>query len=293
MSSVIQKLYKEKLLTCYSWIPENSIREVMMGSEAYGVSCNNSDVDVYAVIMPPKSDCFPHLNGYIPIFDNTPKVFETLNIHHIKFGDKEYDINGFSICKYFNLLMGCNPNIIDSLFVPRRCVFHSTQLGELIREKRKLFLSKKAYHTFKGYAYAQLSAAKDKKREGKRVALIEKYGFDTKSYYHLYRLAVECEMIMAEYDLEIDRDCHRKAMKSIREGLWKPEEIESWFSSHEKVLDKLYESSTIPHSPDVEQIRAFLLECLEAHYGNLSGVVENPQKEKQLLLQIKQLVQGI
>lgn len=293
MASVLQKLYNQKLLNCYSWIPENSIREVMMGSEAYGVSSNNSDIDVYAVIMPPRDNVFPHLAGYIHLFDKTPQVFETLNIHHIKCGDKEYDINGFSICKYFNLLMGCNPNIIDSLFVPRRCVFHSTQLGELIRENRKLFLSKKAYHTFKGYAYAQLSDAKNKKYIGKRKEAVEAIGYCTKSLYHLYRLAVECEMILSEYDLELDRKCHRESMKAIREGSWGLVEVENWFSSHEKVLDKLYETSTIPHKPDVDRIRGFLLECLESHYGNLSGIVENPDKEKQILLQIKELVNKV
>lgn len=293
MSSVIKKLYDKKLLNCFSWIPQNSIREVMMGSEAYGVSNNNSDIDVYAVIMPPKDNVFPWLSGWIPVFENSPKVFETLNIHHIKDGDKEYDINGFSLPKYFNLLMGCNPNIIDSLFVPRRCVFHSTQLGELIREKRHIFLSKKAYHTFKGYAYSQLHAAKDKKRIGKRVELIESYGVDTKSLYHLYRLAVECEMILAEYDLELDRQCHRNAMKAIRNGEWPLAEVEGWFSEHEKTLDKLYNTSKIPHSPDIPKIKNLLLECLEAHYGDLSVIITNPNKERQILLEIKELINKV
>ncbi len=34
--------------------------------------------------------------------------------------------------------------MIDSLFTPWRCVMHPTQVGEVMRENRKLFLHKGA-----------------------------------------------------------------------------------------------------------------------------------------------------
>jgi len=42
------------------------------------------------------------------------------------------------------------------LFVPRECILHTTEVGEIIRENRKMFLSKLGWNTFKGYAYSQL-----------------------------------------------------------------------------------------------------------------------------------------
>jgi hypothetical protein len=58
--------------------------------------------------------------------------------------------------------MDNNPNMLDSLFVPRRCVLHSTKIGEMVRNDRQLFLSKKCFHSFSGYAYSQLKKLQSK-----------------------------------------------------------------------------------------------------------------------------------
>jgi hypothetical protein len=135
-----------------------------MGSVAYGCSNDTSDCDVYGFSIPPKEIIFPHINGYIIGFGRQPKKFEQYQQHHIKDEtfNKEYDISIYNIVKYFQLVMQNNPNMIDSLFVPRRCILHSTAVGERVRERRRLFLTKKAWHTFKGYAYSQLNKCKNK-----------------------------------------------------------------------------------------------------------------------------------
>jgi predicted nucleotidyltransferase len=131
---------------------------------AYGCSNDNSDIDLYGFSIPPKDIIFPHLNGHIIGFGKQPFKFEQYQQHHIidKTYNKEYDINVYNIVKYFQLVMENNPNMVDSLFVPRRCILHSTQLSEHVRENRKLFLTKKSWHTFKGYAYSQLNKCKNK-----------------------------------------------------------------------------------------------------------------------------------
>jgi hypothetical protein len=48
---------------------------VHMGSDAYGVSSNSSDIDAYGFCIPPKSYIFPHLSGEIEGFGKQePKV---------------------------------------------------------------------------------------------------------------------------------------------------------------------------------------------------------------------------
>src|SRR5688500_4528079 len=47
------------------WLPDNLLYETLMGSEAYGVSSDASDRDVYGICMPPKHMLFPHLAGEI------------------------------------------------------------------------------------------------------------------------------------------------------------------------------------------------------------------------------------
>ena len=85
---------------------------------------------------------------------------------------KQYDVSIFNIVKYFQLCMDNNPNIIDSLFTPINCVLHSTQVGELVRERRKIFLHKGSYHKFLGYAHSQLAKATTKVKENKCVKQI-------------------------------------------------------------------------------------------------------------------------
>ena len=59
---------------------------------------------------------------------------------------KSWDFSIFGIVRFFQLAMENNPNVIDSLFTPRRCVLSSTAIGEYIREHRVDFLHKGAWH---------------------------------------------------------------------------------------------------------------------------------------------------
>ncbi len=73
-----------------------------------------------------------------------------------------YDVQIYNIVKYFQLCMENNPNMIDSMFTPTNCVLHSTKVGNMVRERRRIFLHKGAWHTFKGYAYSQLHKMSNK-----------------------------------------------------------------------------------------------------------------------------------
>jgi len=164
MASVLQRCAKRRLITVPHWLPDNTLYETIMGSVAYGVSSDTSDMDVYGFCIPPKDQIFPHLRGEIPGFGRQRQNFEQFQQHHIADTDagKEYDLTIFSIVKYFALCMENNPNMIDSLFTAREYVVHSTPLAERVREQRRLFLHKGAWFKFKGYAYAQLHKLKDK-----------------------------------------------------------------------------------------------------------------------------------
>ena len=117
-----------------------------------------------------------------------------------------YDLTIYGIVKFFNLAMENNPNVIDSLFTPVNCVLHSTRVGNLVRENRKLFLHKGAWPKFKGYAYSQLHKISIKQPQGKRAELVERHGYDTKFAYHVVRLLTEVEMILMEQDIDLQRN---------------------------------------------------------------------------------------
>jgi len=161
---LLDRLKEKGLIHPPSWLPNNCQYLVQMGSVAYGVSDNNSDVDVYGWTIPPRDVIFPHVAGHINGFGKQKKGFEQWQEHHINDLEsrKEYDFAVYGIVKYFNLVMQCNPNMLDSLFVPQRCILHCTQIAEMVREKRRLFLHKGAFHKFKGYAFSQQHKMKTK-----------------------------------------------------------------------------------------------------------------------------------
>lgn len=258
------------------WLVANTAYLTIMGSQAYGVSTDSSDMDVYGFTIPPKDVLFPHLAGILPGFGDQGERFEQWSEHHIKHPsapDKEYDFAVYSIVKYFQLCAENNPNMIDSLFTHRTCVLHSTRLAEMMRERRKEFLHRGAWFKFKGYAYSQMAKIKSKVNatNEKRAAQIAEFGYDLKFAYHTVRLLNEIEQIIVEGDLDLQRN--REQLKSIRRGDWTLPELEEYVTMKERSLEAMYAASTLPNVPDWGNLKELLLNCLEQHYGNLSTAV--------------------
>jgi predicted nucleotidyltransferase len=266
---LIDRLVQAGVATPPRWMPANTHYLTMMGSVAYGVSGDTSDVDVYGFCMPPKEMVFPHMQGVISGFGSAPETFQQYQQHHMPLDKAEYDVVVYSIVKYFHLLMENNPNIIDSLFTPQRCILHMTEVARLVRDNRRLFLHKGCYPKFKGYAYSQIMKIKAKKQSenAKRAASMEEHGYDVKAAYHVVRLALECEQILEEGNLDLERN--RAQLKAIRRGEWTFEHLEQWFSDKEIHLENVHAASKLPAVPDEAAIRDLLMKCLELHYGKL------------------------
>ncbi len=117
-------------------------------------------------------------------------------------------------------------------------------------------------------------------------------GEDWKFLYHVVRLLLECEQILIEGDLDLQR--HNEQLKAIRRGEWTLQKIEEFFESKEKQLEEVYnKSEAIPYSPDEKKIKALLIKCLEHHYGSLEGVYHNPDEAETALRQIKEIIEKL
>ena len=300
MPSITQTLTEEKLITPPAFVPMNVHYETVMGSVAYGVSNDESDMDVYGFCIPPKDVIFPPLAGIIPAFGHQIQRFD--HYHQLNSGlvndvvkrpsdGREYDLSIYNIVKYFQLCMENNPNMLDSLFTPERCVRHCTAVGRLVKDNRKKFLHKGAWTKYRGYATSQLHKMGGQKREGKRKALYDKYGFDVKFAYHLVRLLYEAQMILEEYDLDLER--HREHLKAIRRGEQPEEDIRNWASEKMKYLDRAYESSKLPQAPDEAELKSLLMNCLEQHYERISDAIVSEDRFKTALRQIQDVLQTV
>jgi predicted nucleotidyltransferase len=260
-------------------------------------------MDVYGFCVPPIADIFPHLKGEILGFGRQHSRFEQFQKHHILVpsGTKglkdgqEYDLTIFNIVKFFNLLLENNPNMVDVLFVPQRCVLYATQIGQLLRENRKTFLHKGSWHKFKGYAYSQLHkmSTKTPVEGSKRFEDVQEHGFDTKFSYHVVRLLLEVEQILTKHDLDLE--CNSEQLKAIRRGEWDEQRIRDFFAEKEKTLESVYHASTLRYEPDQDAIKKLLIQCLEIVYGPLSsqGAYHDTSDDRKLLLKLKGMLENI
>lgn len=201
-ANILEDLQRRQLLKKLtpSWLVESVQYLTIIGSVAYGVSDVESDMDIYGFCVPPKRVVFPHIQGWVPGFENQPDAFDQWQEHHIQDNDavgghgREYDFSVYNIVRYFALVADNNPNMIDSLFTPERCVLWQTPLAVHVRENRHLFLSKKCWHTFKGYAWQQRTKMKNRSRS-EVVDFLDGFGLDYRDFKGILTAArVTCLM---------------------------------------------------------------------------------------------------
>jgi predicted nucleotidyltransferase len=122
------------------------IIKVLTGSRSYGLAIDtpqyNSDYDYRGVFVIPKEK-------QITILDLPDEITES-----------EGDTKFYELKKFFKLAVECNPNLIEILFSPLDCIVDIDKRGQHLLNNKNLFISKKAKHTFSGYAFAQIKKAK-------------------------------------------------------------------------------------------------------------------------------------
>lgn len=124
-------------------ISKRTILQVRHGSHAYGTNTEGSDLDIKGVCIPTKE----YYLGFYKRFEQ--QVSKSPN-----------DMVIFALDKFVKHAADCNPNFLEVLFVDQSDVISSHMYGETLRDMRHMFLSKKAKHTFSGYAHSQLKRIK-------------------------------------------------------------------------------------------------------------------------------------
>lgn len=154
-----------------SYVEKHTIFETVVGSRAYGIHNADSDYDIAGVMIPG-----------IEYFAGTKRVEQ--------FQGYETDKTIYEIRKMIYLISDNNPNCLDLLFTPERCILKITPYWEKVIENSHLFISKKCKFTFSGYAISQLKRIKthrgyllgnipDKKPERSEFGLQETSIFET------------------------------------------------------------------------------------------------------------------
>ncbi len=256
-----------------SWLAGNLHLEVVMGSRAYGCADpDKSDFDIRGIFTPPKSMCFPAVDGLAAGYDPIPACEHWCQPHVFdQSRQREFDFDLHNITKFLRLAEENNPNQVDLLFASSNLITQCSAIGQMLLDHRSLFLSKLCWKRYRGYAAAQFAKVTHKRTEGKRVELVERFGYDTKFAAHTLRLLIQCEMILTEGHLDLT--VAGAEMRSIRRGEWTLEHFSNEFLARKLAIEEYYPGCSLPEAPDHARVRELLLNCLEHHYGSLGKVV--------------------
>ena len=128
---------------------ENVILIGYGGSHAHGTTVETSDIDLTGIALNPKSE----LLG----------VYEDFG----KYMDSEYDSIVYSLKRAVQLLLNCNPSILELLGL-RECDYQLlTEKGKLLVDNRKLFISNRVGLTYKKMCKSQSNLILNGTRKGK------------------------------------------------------------------------------------------------------------------------------
>lgn len=133
---------KYEFLKSEKKLGENIILLTMGGSYAYGTNIiteeHESDIDIRGVYL------------------NSKEEILLMNCDDKPYENRELDVVVYPLKQIVNLLKSCNPNTLELLGTREDQLFILTKEGKMLRDNRDLFLSKRAYSSFGGYAVQQL-----------------------------------------------------------------------------------------------------------------------------------------
>lgn len=235
---------------------QNLIYKIRIGSNLYGTIIDISDEDLGGIFIPNKEYVLGIKN--CEQVELSEKISKTIRNQK---GDTDYTV--YSILKFIPLAIANNPNIIEFFFVPEYCQLFTTEWSKELIANRDLFLSKKSYHTFKGYAYAQrqkLMVKRDNMTGRTELAL--KYGYDTKFASHLIRLLLECQQILVEKTITFPLP-QNNLIRDIKLGKYDLTWILNKAEELEKLIDLAYVTSDLQYTANFEKINRLQIKLLE------------------------------
>jgi predicted nucleotidyltransferase len=243
-------------------VPPGTILLAYRGSIAHGMyvppekPTSIDDKDLMGVCVPGPAVYFG-LNG-----------FEQREVKY-----REWDSVVYEARKFVRLLVGQNPNVMSLLWNEPKYFLSVAPAGQLLLDNRQVFVSRKAYHSFTGYAYAQLKKMTHLAFQGymgdKRKQLVEKFGYDTKNAAHLIRLLRMGIEFLREGVLYVDRGVIGDApnLLSIKNGEWTLEQVKAEADRLFKRAETAYDECKLPRAVDTEKADALCQEIVRMGLG--------------------------
>ena len=207
----------------------------VVGSTAYGLAQQHSDVDRRGFYLPP-ADKEWSLSG-------VPEQLET---------DQEECY--WEIEKFIRLALKANPNVLECLYSP--LVEHCTPLAQELIDARALFLSQYVHRTYNAYVLSQFKKIEQDLRASGQVRW--------KHVMHLIRLLLSGVTVLKDGFVPLRVDAYRDRLLAIRRGEVPWEEVESWRLRLHAGLDEALKHTALPEHPDYQRANDFLIRARRA-----------------------------
>lgn len=211
-------------------VREHTVYAAVVGSRAFGLATEASDVDTRGVYLAPA----PAFWGLVP-----PPT-------HVDGPEPEWF--SWELGRFCELALKSNPNLLEVLHSP--LVVACTPVGEELLALRAAFTSRLAHQTFNGYVLSQFTKIEaDLRRDGAPR---------WKHVMHLLRLLLSARDLLRTGTPMVDVGAYRERLLAVRSGAVAWADVEAWRLGLHADLDEAVATSPLPEVPDVARVDAWL-----------------------------------
>ncbi|HEY1178002.1 MAG TPA: nucleotidyltransferase domain-containing protein [Phytomonospora sp.] len=214
-------------------VEEHTVYACVVGSRAYGLHREGSDVDRRGVFQAPT-----------PLYWR----FEKPPTHVDGPGEERFSWELERACE---LALAANPTVLECLWSP--IVERVTPVGERLLATRGAFLSAKVALTYGAYALAQLKKLTARRERSGHVKW--------KQAMHMLRLLRAGAHVLSTGEVLVDVSDERDRLLAVRDGRVGWDEFAAWSDRLRADLGRAAESTRLPAEPRREAVEAFLVEA--------------------------------
>jgi uncharacterized protein len=209
------------------------IYRCVVGSRAFGLAGEDSDIDRRGVYLPP-ADLQWSLYGAPEQLENeaTQECYWELR-------------------KFLILALKANPNILECLYTP--LVETAAPIAQELLAMREIFLSKLVYQTYNGYVMSQFKKLEQDLRSTGAIKW--------KHATHLIRLLMSGVTVLREGFVPVNVAEHRDLLLAIKRGEMEWDEMNRLRLDLHKRFDEAFADTKLPERPDYERANAFLIKA--------------------------------
>ncbi len=205
----------------------------VIGSRAYGLDDEDSDIDRRGIYLPP-ADLHWSLYGVPDQLENdaTQEVYWELQ-------------------KFVVLALKANPNVLECLYTP--LVETATPLAWEMLDMKEVFLSKLVFQTYSGYVASQFKKMQTDIRNQGQVKW--------KHVMHLIRLLLSGIHVLKEGFVTVAVGEHRDRLLAVKSGETTWEEVEAWRLALHQDFESAFKHTMLPERPNYERANEFLIKA--------------------------------